>query len=216
VTGAAAVLAVVVAGGFGAVVGWAGRRWVGTLRRGAVLRAGAVEAPAALLSAAGVLLTDPWLWPLVVWISVLGAVLGAVDIRHHRLPDAVTLPAVAVTLLVAGGTEFAWPASGSVLRAVAAGAAVGAAFLALALIARSAMGLGDVKLVLSLGAALGYLSWSAAVLGVLAGFVVGGVAAVVGVSAGRWGMRSAIPFGPALLAGCWLTLVVAGIAARTG
>ena len=46
------------------------------------------------------------------------------------------------------------------------------------------------------------------VLAVVAGFVIGALAALAAVVLRRATMRSSIPFGPALLTGCWLALVL--------
>ena len=199
-----AVLALV--GGF--ALGAAARVWLGRLRRGVTLPFGSFEVGCALVAGAGAALSPPSRLPMVLWIGLLAAVLSAVDLRHHRLPDAITLPAVPVTVLVAAVTLFGWPGSGSVWRALLGGAVLGGVFYLLALAAPAGMGRGDAKLSLSLGVATGYFSWSMLVLAVVAGFVIGALAAVAAVVLRRATMRSSIPFGPALLTGCWLALVL--------
>ena len=79
----------------GALAGWGIRLLLASLRRGAVLRPGVPEIASALLTGVGVGL----IWPsplvaLVVWAGLLAVALGAVDLVHHRLPDALTLPAI--------------------------------------------------------------------------------------------------------------------------
>lgn len=66
------------------------------------------------------------------------------------------------------------------------------------------MGRGDAKLVISLGLLLGYLSWPAVILGMGLAFVLGGIAGVAGMLAGRLKLRSALPFGPFLLIANWV------------
>lgn len=194
------------AGGF--VAGAGGRLWLGRLRRGVVLPFGWFEVTCALVAATGVALSRPERLPMVLWIGLLAVGLSAVDLRHHRLPDAITLPAVPVSVLVAAGTLLGWPGSGSVWRAVLGGAVLGGAFYLLALAAPTGMGRGDAKLSVSLGVATGFFSWSLLLVGLIAGFLLGALAALVAVALRRATMRSAIPFGPALLAGCWLVLVL--------
>ena len=89
---------------------------------------------------------------------------------------------------------------------------VGGLFLALVTVAPAAMGRGDAKLAFTLGIALGYLSWAAVLVGLFAGFLAG---SLVGLAARdpAGGLRSAIPFGPALLLGCWLVLAVPPVTA---
>lgn len=193
----------------GAVAGWAIRRLLGRLRRGVLVPPGPLEATTAMVSGAGVVLA----WGraeigMVVWAGLLAVALSAVDIQRHRLPDALTLPAIGVSVAVVTVTWWVQPDSGSPVRAVVAGAVTGAVFALLALAAPRAMGLGDVKLVVSLGVLLGYLSWAAVVVGIALAFVLGAVVALGGLALGRLGARSAIPFGPFLLAGGWLVLAV--------
>jgi leader peptidase (prepilin peptidase) / N-methyltransferase len=121
--------------------------------------------------------------------------LVTVDIREHRLPNVVVVPGIAAGLVSCGGE---WIQSGRppLIPVIAATAYV--AFLLL-LHAVGGMGMGDVKL----GAALGLASWnvSVAVLSPVIAFLVGGVAAIALLVAGRRGTK--IAFGPYLLGGYW-------------
>jgi len=191
----------------GALAGWGIRLLLAQLRRGVVVRAGVLEVCAALVTGLGVGLS----WPgpvsvLVVWAGLLGVALGAVDLVHHRLPDALTLPAIPITLLLIGITDFAAPATGSVITALIVAGVLGGAFWALSAISPRAMGLGDVKLVPSLALMTGYVSVAAGVLAVVIAFVLGALVALFGLLFRRLSLGSAIPFGPFLLAGCWLVL----------
>ena len=192
----------------GAAAGWGIRLLLARLRRGVVVRAGIIEVACALITAVGVGLSWPGpLVALVVWAGVLGVALGAVDLVHHRLPDALTLPAIPITLVLIGVTEFAAPATGNVLTGLIVAGVLGGAFWALSAISPRAMGRGDVKLVPSLALMTGYVSVAAGVLAVVIAFVLGALVALLGLLVRRLSLNSAIPFGPYLLAGCWLVLV---------
>jgi leader peptidase (prepilin peptidase)/N-methyltransferase len=196
----------------GAAAGWGIRLLLARLRRGVVVRTGILELASALVTGVGVALSWPGpLVALVVWAGVLGVGLGAVDLVHHRLPDALTLPAVPITLLLVGITELAAPAAGSVITALVVAVVVGAAFWALSALAPRSMGLGDVKLVPSLALMTGYVSVATGLLAVVIAFVLGALVAMVGMLSRRLSLDSAIPFGPFLLAGCWLVLVCPGL-----
>jgi leader peptidase (prepilin peptidase) / N-methyltransferase len=193
----------------GSLAGWRIRLLLARLRRGVVVRPGPLEAGAALLTGLGIGLS----WPgptttLVVWAGLLGVALGAVDIAAHRLPDALTLPAIPLTTAIVLATDLGAPDSGSVLTAAAMAAAMTAVFGALATMVPLAMGWGDVKLVPSLAMMTGYLSVTASVLAMLIAFVLAAAGAVIGLLVRRVTLTSAIPFGPFLLAGCWLVLAV--------
>jgi leader peptidase (prepilin peptidase)/N-methyltransferase len=122
----------------------------------------------------------------------------AVDLRRRLIPDVVVLPGAALALVLAGAE------GPSRLLACAAAAGGAAAFvLLLWLIHPSGMGLGDVKLALLLGAALG-----ASVLPALAvAFAAGGaVAAGLVAARGRRARGVGIPFAPFMAAGAAVAL----------
>ncbi len=203
------VLVAVVAGG---ALGGVSRRLLGRMRRGAVIRPGPLEVASALLAGVGVALSwpsGPWL--MVCWIGALAVPLSAVDLAHHRLPDALTLPAVPITLGVAALGADSGAVLDAVGRAAAAGLVVGGLFLTLATVLPVAMGRGDAKLAFTIGSALGAVSWPAVPIAVFLAFVIGSVAGIAGMATRRLNLRSALPFGPALLAGCWLVLAVPGL-----
>lgn len=208
-TGSAVLIAAVAGGAAGAAI----RLLLARLHRGVRLRVGILELAAAVLTGVGVALSWPGPWmPLVVWAGLLGVSLGAVDIAEHRLPDALTLPAVPFTLILIGAVEYSAPDSGSVNTAIAVAVVSTGVFWALAAAAPRAMGLGDVKLVPSLVLLAGYASVASAVLAVAIAFVLGALFAVFGLAFRRLALTSAIPFGPFLLAGCWLVLTVPQLA----
>lgn len=147
----------------------------------------------------------------VVWFVVL----GFIDIEVRRLPDRLVLPGYAVAL--AGLAAAAWSsgAGEALVRSVACGAIAFAGYLALALIGagRSGLGLGDVKLAGVLGLLLGWSGWLVAALGMLSGFVVGGLVAGFLLVARRSDRRSHMPFGPAMLIGAYLWLCLPNLSA---
>ena len=120
-------------------------------------------------------------------------VLSLIDAESRRLPNLIVLPSAALVLAAQLATEpehwQAW-----------LGASLGAfaCFFVLALIVPAGFGMGDVKLMLLLGAALGAAVLPALLLGVLAGGVAG---VVVLVREGRGARRKAIPYGPFLAFG---------------
>jgi leader peptidase (prepilin peptidase)/N-methyltransferase len=72
------------------------------------------------------------------------------------------------------------------------------------------IGLGDVKLLALLGLVLGWFGWGALVAGLFLGLVVGSAVALALMAAGRAGLRTAVPFGPPLIAGAVLALLLVG------
>jgi leader peptidase (prepilin peptidase)/N-methyltransferase len=142
-------------------------------------------------------------WAELVGFAALalgGALLVTIDLAVHRLPDIIVGPLylillVALTAAAAGNND--WARLG---RAAVAGGVVIAVYALLALI-RSDFGLGDVKLSGLLGIFLGWLGWSQVVSGTLAGFVLNGVFAAILLLIRRANLRTAIAFGPWMVAG---------------
>jgi leader peptidase (prepilin peptidase)/N-methyltransferase len=88
-------------------------------------------------------------------------------------------------------------------------AALWALYFAIAFAYPGGMGFGDVKLAGLLGLYLGWLGWSSVLVGAFAGFLLGGLTGVALLLTRRAGRKSAIPFGPYMLAGAMLALFVA-------
>ncbi|MFF5102095.1 prepilin peptidase [Streptomyces sp. NPDC000134] len=164
---------------------------------------------AALAGAAGV---RP---ELVVWLLLapVGVLLAVVDLRVARLPDPLTLPFAGAALALLGVAAFLPEHAGSWTTALLGALALGAGYFALWLINPAGMGFGDVKLALGAGAVLGWYGWATVMLGTLAGFLLGAVYGGALVLARRAGRKTAIAFGPFLVAGAFLGVLAGAYAA---
>lgn len=151
-------------------------------------------------------------WAETVAFAVLAlacALLVVIDLAEHRLPDVITLPlypVMLVTLALAAGVSGEWSRFG---RATAAMGALAALYFAMAWIAPSGLGLGDVKLAGPLGAFLGWFSWVDVLAGTLAAFLLGGLMAVVLLVFHRASRDTAFPFGPWMIAGAAVAAALA-------
>ena len=102
------------------------------------------------------------------------------------------------------------------VRAAIGAAVLFAFFLAVVVAYPGGMGLGDVKLAGVIGAALGFLSYPALVVGAFAAFVIGALAGVGLMVVRHATGRTAVPFGPFMVAGALLAIFASGpIAGRT-
>jgi leader peptidase (prepilin peptidase)/N-methyltransferase len=70
------------------------------------------------------------------------------------------------------------------------------------------MGFGDVKLAVLLGGFLGWLGWPEVILGVLVPWLLNGPVVLVLLLSGRVNRKTTLPFGPAMLAGAWVSIVL--------
>lgn len=144
--------------------------------------------------------------PAYLYLAVVGALLAVVDVAVKRLPNPFTLPSYLVGLVLLGGAALLDGHPARIRYAVTGLAVLWALYAAQHLIAPGAIGWGDVKLAGVLGLYLGWLGARAWWLGLLAGFVLGGLYATVLLLTRRGSRKSEIPFGPFMLAGA-----VAGI-----
>ncbi|MFF3460534.1 prepilin peptidase [Streptomyces sp. NPDC002730] len=136
-------------------------------------------------------------WLLIAPVLVL---LALADIAVHRLPDVLTLPLAAATLLLLGVAALVPGAAGSWTTALYGGLALGGAYLVL-LINPQGMGFGDVKIALTLGTALGWYGWDTVFFGGFAGLFPGALYGAGLLLLRRAGRKTAIPYGPFLSGG---------------
>ncbi|MEV0170914.1 A24 family peptidase [Streptomyces sp. NPDC050803] len=196
------------------VPGWLGRARCTTCREvyghgGALLPLSTALVCAALAAATG---TRP---ELGVWLLLapVGVLLAVVDFRVQRLPDVLTLPLAGAALALLGVVALVPEHAGEWLTALYGSLALGGGYFVLFLINPSGMAFGDVKLALGTGAMLGWYGWSAVMLGTFAGFLLGAFYAGALVVVRKADRKTAIAFGPFLLAGALLGLLIGAYAA---
>jgi leader peptidase (prepilin peptidase)/N-methyltransferase len=113
--------------------------------------------------------------PAYLFLAATGVTLAMIDFDIRRLPSSIVLPAYLVSallLLPAGAADGAWwPAGRGIIGAVT----LSAIYFTLALAYPGGVTFGDVKLAGLLGLYLGWLSWSAILVGAIGGLLLGGV-----------------------------------------
>ncbi|MFF3987422.1 prepilin peptidase [Streptomyces sp. NPDC001797] len=147
---------------------------------------------------------------LAVWLLLapVGVLLASVDFRVQRLPDPLTLPLAAATLALLGVAALLPEHAGDWLTSLYAALALAGAYFVLFLVNPGGMGFGDVKLALGAGAVLGWYGWPTVLLGTFAGFLLGALYGGALVVVRRAGRKTAIAFGPFLIAGAFAGLLV--------
>jgi leader peptidase (prepilin peptidase)/N-methyltransferase len=150
---------------------------------------------------------------LVVWLLLApaGVLLATVDFTAHRLPDVLTLPLAAAALVLLGVAALLPDAGGSWTSALLGSLILGAGYFALFLISKG-FGFGDVKLALVLGTVLGWYGWAIVLIGTFAGYLLGALYGIALILAGRAGRKTRIPFGPFLLAGTFVGVLLGSYA----
>lgn len=148
----------------------------------------------------------------LAWFGIYGAILFIIDVREHRLPNILTASlAIGATLLL---LTCSWTATsdsvlaGRVLPALLGAVAYCAAMFFLHVVTRAGIGMGDVKLAAGLGLYTGFLGVDALIAGFMLAFVIGGAQAVYLVAFRGASKSTRIAFGPAMLVGCLVVLLM--------
>ena len=172
---------------------------------GISLRYPLVEALTALLSLVVVLILGPQ-WSTVAALVLTWALiaLAFIDLEHFLLPDRITLPLLAVGLLVNAIGGFTDPLS-ALIGAVSGYGLLWAVYHAYrALTGREGFGYGDFKLLGALGA---WLGWQLLPLIILLSAGVGAAIGITLILIRRHQRSEPLPFGPFLAGAGWLALL---------
>ncbi len=149
--------------------------------------------------------------------------IALIDLRLRIIPDALNaalaILGVAIAAFLAAQQAFG-PLSGSFfghygllfglresiwINRLIAALAGGGFFAMLVLITRGrAMGMGDVKFAAALGVLLG---WPDAPLALLLSFIIGAIVSLPCIARGALRMKSAVPFGPYMVAGAFVVML---------
>jgi leader peptidase (prepilin peptidase) / N-methyltransferase len=123
-------------------------------------------------------------------------IITVIDVEHHIIPDAITLPGIALGLIVGiytiGYTES--------LLGIIVGAGL---FYLLAILSNGGIGGGDIKYIAAAGALLG---WGKVLLVIFIGALLGSLVGLYQIAMENKSRKSIIPFGPFLATGTLVTL----------
>jgi len=145
-----------------------------------------------------------------LYLAAISIALAIIDLETHKLPNRIVLPAYGVSIVLLAAASLLAGDLDSLLRGAIGLAVLFAAYFVMALVYPGGMGFGDVKLVGVLGLYLGWTSWAALAVGAFAAFLLGAVFSAVLLILRRANRKSGIPFGPWMLLGCWVGLLVGG------
>ncbi len=131
-------------------------------------------------------------------------VLFAIDLEHHLLPNAITLPGIAAGFAFSLVTEPGWLSS---LLGILVGGGVLYAIAEIYFRVRheEGLGMGDVKMLAMVGA---FIGWPQALITLMMASFAGSILGVVLIATRRGGMKYALPFGTFLAVGAALAATV--------
>ena len=124
-------------------------------------------------------------------------VLFAIDLEHHLLPNAITLPGIVVGVIFSFFTEPGWVSS---LLGILVGGGVlfGVAELYYRVRKEEGLGMGDVKMLAMVGA---FLGWKLALVTLMMASLSGSLMGLLLIVTKRGGLKYALPFGTFLALG---------------
>lgn len=187
----------------GLLLGWLA--WLAAARFAARYRRASAALPLAAMTLwggwVGARAASPAVALSALVVSALLLCIALVDLKTRRIPNPLTL-----ALLLWAAVQGLWLGRPGWAAAGLGLATAGALFLLFyalgrGALGRGALGLGDVKLEAALGALLGF---PAVLAGMLAGILLGGLAAAGLLLTGRAGRRDPFAYGPWLALGGWL------------
>ncbi len=138
-----------------------------------------------------------------IYLVAVAYRLSVIDIREHRLPNRLVLPAFPIALaghLIASALAKAWF---NLLVALACGLL--ALLIGLAANRWATLGMGDVKLITTISLSLGWFSFLAPLIAVVLAFVIACAVVLVMVALRKTTLSSSFALGPYLLVGFVLT-----------
>ena len=170
----------------------------------------ALELITAGLFLTGVLLFHTWT-SLLLWLIliIIGVPLTVIDLTLHRLPDLLTAPLFGVSAAVICIDAIVGKHFDRLIPSLVGSLALPAFYLALLIISRGGMGMGDVKLSAGIGVVSGFFGVKIVLVSCFAAYILGSVIGIGLMLAGKAGRKTAIPFGPFMLVGQAIALVVA-------
>ncbi len=190
---------------------------VGTAVAFALVAVWVQPAPGALTGAggpaSGVLVPEAWrgsLWPLpaFLYLAAVSVALAVIDVQHRRLPFWIVVPSWWIAGGLLGAAALLMGRGDAAVRMVLGGLAYWVVYRLLYGLGRGRwIGFGDVRLAGLLGVYLAWVSWGVLAVGAYLAMLVAGAVFVALLLARRVNLKTALPYGPSMVAGAWLSLI---------
>ena len=147
------------------------------------------------------------------WIAfvVLGTALALIDLKLFRLPDLLTLSLACIVAGLLVSDALKNKHHNQLKSALICSLSLFIFYLLINILSHGGMGMGDAKLALTIGLLTGYYGWKSTFISTLVAFTAGalvGIGLILFKGAGR---KTAVPFGPFMLVGCYASIWLAPV-----
>jgi len=142
------------------------------------------------------------------WLAVAGGQLMLVDWVCHRLPTRLVVALFGGGVAIFSGAAVHGDETAAFARAVLAAAVVFTAALTTALVTPRSLGAGDVRLLGAVALFLGWFGWPQVLRGIVFALLLGATVGTVLLATKRISRGDHLAFGPAIVGGALLTLVM--------
>jgi leader peptidase (prepilin peptidase)/N-methyltransferase len=149
-----------------------------------------------------------WRLPAFAYLAALSIALAVIDVDTQRLPFWLVAPSYPVAAALLGIACWSERDGAAAVRSVAGAALLWGFYRLLHLVYPAGMGYGDVRLAGLLGLYLSWLGWDELVVGAFFAFLVGGLGGAAQIALRKVSLKSSIPFGPYMLVGAWLGILL--------
>ena len=150
---------------------------------------------------------------IALWIifAIIGLPLTVIDLKVHRLPDRLTVSLFIISLIVIVVSAISTSNYSRIKPSLIGAISLVGFYFLIAFISRGGMGFGDVKLSASIGLVSGYFGLSTVLVSSFSAFFLGSVIGIAMMIFGSAGRKTAIPFGPFMIAGQFISLTLIGL-----
>jgi leader peptidase (prepilin peptidase)/N-methyltransferase len=153
------------------------------------------------------------LFEYLIWLilTIFAIPLAIIDLKVHRLPNSLNY-SMFVTLFAAITVKsFSDKSLTALFDSLTQSFALALFYLIIRLLSRGGMGVGDIKLALSIGLVSGYFGKFMIFTSAYAAFILGTVVAILMIFLKKGNRKSAIPFGPFMITGIFVALIIQAI-----
>ena len=149
-------------------------------------------------------------WTYLLFLTLLiafGIPLSIFDVREHRLPNVLTGSLLLSTLCLVTGSAITVHNHHRLIESFVGALSLPTFYILVSLMTKGGIGIGDVKLSISVGLISGYFGWSVLWISTFLAVATGAIFSISSMIIGKVSAKDAIPFGPFILLGQFLALL---------